>query len=66
MAALGRSVGTGDARPTASAYAVLRDLSAELDLQLRRLDAVVAGEVAVFDRAAAAHGLAPIARPPAA
>jgi hypothetical protein len=63
MAALGRSVSTGDARPTAAAYVVFRDLSAELDVELRRLDQIIAREVAAFDRGAVAHGLAPVTRP---
>jgi hypothetical protein len=63
MAALGRSVSTGDARPTAAAYVVFRDLSAELDAELRRLDAIMARDVAAFDRLATAQGLAPVARP---
>ncbi|GAC1479092.1 MAG: hypothetical protein NVS1B4_23390 [Gemmatimonadaceae bacterium] len=42
LAALERSVETGDARPTAAALVVLRELSAELDSVLRRLDAVAA------------------------
>jgi hypothetical protein len=62
MAALGRSVQSGDARPTASASVVFRDLSAELDAELRRLDQVVARDVAAFDRVSAAHGLAPLSR----
>ncbi len=62
MAALGRSVQSGDARPTAAAYVVFRELSAELDGELRRLDQVVARDVAAFDRVAAAHGLPPLSR----
>ncbi|HET9013698.1 MAG TPA: hypothetical protein VFN38_17865, partial [Gemmatimonadaceae bacterium] len=62
MAALGRSVQSGDARPTAAAYVVFRELSAELDVELRRLDAVVASDVAAFDRSAVARGLAPLIR----
>jgi hypothetical protein len=62
MAALGRSVQSGDARPTASASVVFRALSAELDAELRRLDQVVARDVAAFDRVSAAHGLAPLSR----
>jgi photosystem II stability/assembly factor-like uncharacterized protein len=40
LAALGRSVETGDARPTAAAYVVFRELSAELDRALRELERV--------------------------
>ena len=41
LAALGRSVETGDARPTAGSYQVFKELSAELDRQLAELDAVL-------------------------
>ena len=60
LAALGRSVSSGDARPTAAAYVVFKELSAELDADLRRLDQVVAGEVAAFDRAAGGSGSRPL------
>jgi hypothetical protein len=60
LASLGRSVQTGDARPTAAAHVVFRELSAELDRELRRLDAVVAGDVAALNRAAAARGVPPV------
>jgi photosystem II stability/assembly factor-like uncharacterized protein len=62
MAALGRSVQSGDARPTAASYVVFKELSAELDAELRRLDQVIARDVAAFDRVAAMHGLPPLAR----
>jgi photosystem II stability/assembly factor-like uncharacterized protein len=60
IAAVGRSVETGDARPTAASYVVYRALSAELDAELARLDRVMAGEVAAFDRAARTANVAPI------
>jgi photosystem II stability/assembly factor-like uncharacterized protein len=60
LASLGRSVTTGDARPTAAAYVVFRDLSAELDRELRALDQVVGADVAAFDRLVVARGLPPI------
>jgi photosystem II stability/assembly factor-like uncharacterized protein len=41
LAALQRSVETGDGRPTAGAYKVFDELSAELDVQLRKLDALL-------------------------
>jgi photosystem II stability/assembly factor-like uncharacterized protein len=62
MAALGRSVQSGDAPPTVASYVVFKELSAELDAELRRLDQVVARDVAAFDRASATHGLAPLSR----
>ena len=52
IASLGRSVGTGDARPTAGAYTVFEELSAELDSVLRKLDALIAADGAAFQRAA--------------
>ena len=52
LAALGRSVETGDARPTAATYVVFRQLSADLDHELARLQRVIATEVAAFERAA--------------
>ena len=61
LAALGRSVQTGDARPTAAAYVVYRELSAELDRELAALEQVIAGDVGAFNRAVAEQGLAPIA-----
>jgi hypothetical protein len=50
IAALRRSIETGDAKPTASSYVVFRELSAELDTLLKRLDQVVKGELAAFNR----------------
>ncbi len=41
LAALERSVETGDARPTAGSYQVFKELSAELDRQLAALDALL-------------------------
>jgi photosystem II stability/assembly factor-like uncharacterized protein len=56
IAAVGRSVQSGDARPTAAAYVVLKELSAELDVELRKLDQVLAGELAAFERSATSNG----------
>jgi photosystem II stability/assembly factor-like uncharacterized protein len=41
LAALERSVETGDARPTAGAYQVYKELSAELEVQLHALNALL-------------------------
>ena len=41
LAALERSVETGDAKPTASSYQVFKELSAELDRQLAELNALL-------------------------
>jgi hypothetical protein len=60
LAALGSSVESGEAKPTAAAYVVFKELSAELDAVLRRLDSVVATDVASFDVMAAQHKLQPV------
>ena len=60
LAALGRSVETGDARPTNAAYKVYDDLAADLRTQLAALDRAVGTQVAAFNRAAQARGLAPV------
>jgi photosystem II stability/assembly factor-like uncharacterized protein len=41
LAALQRSVETGDARPTAAAYVVFKELSSDLDRELAELDATL-------------------------
>jgi hypothetical protein len=53
-------VQTGDARPTASAHVVFRELSAELQAELKRLDQVIATEVAAFNRVLAERGVEPV------
>jgi hypothetical protein len=50
LAALQGVVESGDAKPTDQSYAVFKDLSARLDAQLARLDALVKGELAAFMR----------------
>jgi hypothetical protein len=60
IASLGRSVQTGDARPTAAAHVVFRELSAELDVELERLDQVIATEVAAFNRVLTERGVEPV------
>ncbi|HEX2723893.1 MAG TPA: glycosyl hydrolase, partial [Gemmatimonadaceae bacterium] len=60
LAALRRSVETGDARPTAAAYVVFRELSAELDRYLAALARLEATDVARFNRNAAMWGVKPI------
>ena len=57
IAALGRSVQTGDAKPTASSYVVFRQLSAELDAELAKLRQIIAGDVEGFNRLLAAKRL---------
>ena len=45
FASLRRSVETGDARPTDGAYQVFKELSAELDGHLKKLDKIMKDEV---------------------
>ena len=51
IAALAPVVAATDTAPTAQSYAVFTDLSARLDRQLDRLDAIMEREVAAFNRA---------------
>ncbi|MDB4906081.1 MAG: glycosyl hydrolase [Gemmatimonadetes bacterium] len=60
LASLERSILTGDARPTAGAYQVYDELSAELQLQLLRLKRIINGDVASFNRLVQAKGGAPL------
>jgi len=57
IGALGRSVMTGDARPTAAAYTVYRELSAELDAQLKQLEHVIGTDVEALNRVLAGRNL---------
>jgi photosystem II stability/assembly factor-like uncharacterized protein len=57
LSALGSSVEAGEAKPTAAAYVVFKELSADLDAVLHRLDTVVATDVTAFDAVAARHSL---------
>ena len=57
LAALQGTVESGDYRPTDQAHAVFKELSARLDTQLKRLDAVVGKELAAFNSALQAAGL---------
>lgn len=50
LAALQGTVESGDYRPTDQAYAVFKELSARLDIQLERLDALVRRDVAAFNK----------------
>ena len=60
LAALQGTVESGDYRPTEQAVAVFKELSARLDTQLARLDALVQGDVGAFNTALRAAGQAPI------
>ena len=57
IGALGRSVTTGDARPTAASYTVYRELSAQLDVQLKQLEHVISTDVEALNRALAGRNI---------
>ena len=61
LAALRRSVETGDARPTDAAHVVFEELSAELDELLQRLARVEENQIVAFNRLLKNGGLAEIA-----
>ena len=50
IAALRRTVETGDARPTNGSYQVFKELSAELQVQLAKLKGLESSELAAFNR----------------
>ena len=50
LAALQGTVESGDYKPTAQSYAVFKELSARLDKELARLDALVKTELVAFNR----------------
>ena len=60
LAALRRSVETGDARPTRGAYAVFKELSSELDLQLANLNRLLVTELESLNKTLEAKKLEPI------
>ena len=60
IAALRRSVETGDARPTNASYIVFKELSAELDVQLAKLKALVDGELVTLNKLLGEKSLEPI------
>ena len=60
LAALQRTVESGDARPTDQSYAVFKELSGHLDKQLARLDAFVSTELPALNKLLAEHQLEPI------
>ena len=53
LAALGRSIETGDGKPTAGAYKVFGELSKELDTQQARLDGILKSGLPPVNRALA-------------
>ena len=50
LAAVGGVVSAGDYRPTDQAYTVRDELTAQIDEQLEKLAAVLAGDLPVFNR----------------
>jgi photosystem II stability/assembly factor-like uncharacterized protein len=64
LAALRRSIETGDARPTDAARKVFAELSAELDELLKRLAGVEENYLAAFNRLLGNAGLEPVALAP--
>ena len=60
LAALGRSAGTGDARPTDQSYVVYEELSKRLAVEQARFDAALAGALADLNRLLEQKKLAPI------
>ena len=63
LAALQGIVDNGDSKPTDQSYAVFKDLSAQLDRQLTRLDALLQGDLMAFNKTLAGKKLPTIARP---
>jgi transketolase len=57
LAALQGTVESGDYRPTEQSYAVFKELSARLDTQLGRLEALLKTDLAAFNAALRAAGL---------
>jgi photosystem II stability/assembly factor-like uncharacterized protein len=57
LGALLRVIGTGNARPTDQSYVVFKELSGRLDEIRKRMDAIVANEMAAFNAEAEKAGL---------
>ena len=60
LAALRRTVETGDARPTNASYQVFSELSAELDVQLAKLKNIRDTDLAAFNKTLVFWNLEPI------
>jgi hypothetical protein len=60
LAALGRSIGSGDAKPTAGAFVVYKELTAELDGHLARLDGALKTELPAINRTLESLKLEPL------
>jgi hypothetical protein len=64
LAALQRSVETGDAKPTDGAYKVLQELTAELEGHLSTLEGLLGQTLDGVNRALTSEGLEPVTRKP--
>jgi hypothetical protein len=64
LAALQRSLETGDMRPSAGVLKVFEELSAELAVQLSKLDRVIETDLTVFNRKLEARRIPPVERKP--
>ncbi|HEV3483811.1 MAG TPA: hypothetical protein VG106_00275, partial [Vicinamibacterales bacterium] len=60
LAALQGIVEFGDNRPTAQAYAVFKELSARLDVQLQRLESIAQSDLAAFNKRLTGRRLPPV------
>ncbi|MFN7944365.1 MAG: glycosyl hydrolase [Blastocatellia bacterium] len=60
IAALRRSIETGDGRPTDQSFVVFRELSARLDEQRTRLDNILKSDLAQFNKLLAERRLEPL------
>jgi hypothetical protein len=60
LAALQRSLETGDMKPSAGVLKVFEELSAELAVELQKLDRLLQGELTAFNRRLEARKLAPV------
>lgn len=64
LAALGRSVETGDAKPTAGAYEVFQDLSSELQGHLTKLEELLGTDLSTLNERLKAENMEPVSRKP--
>jgi hypothetical protein len=64
LAALQRSVETGDAKPTDGAYKVFQELTAELDGHLSKLEGLLGQTLDGVNRELTSEGLEPVPRKP--
>ena len=60
LAALQRSLETGDMRPSAGVLKVFEELSAELAVELQKLDRLIQGDLTAFNRRLEARKIAPV------